>query len=331
MPLMADSLFAPAVKPIYFTAYSIDSYYMNTCFVCKNLCAMKIFHSYGSGLFYSITEYPYIFYPKHYAVSSQTKGPPAGTEKTIDFDRVREFYDLYVCTTADVGFWKRVAGDSQPPLLELMAGTGRITLPLLEAGHLVEGLDYSAGLLEVLERKLGAAGIEAPLHHADARDFDLGRKFGLIFIGFQSISEVVDDDDKIKVFGNVRRHLAPGASFWVTIHNPPARRGMVDGRDVDLGTYRLASTGEDVTVSGRYLLDEGTGIVSGKQTYRCLRGRRESRLVELPMRFHLVSPQRLVELLSDSGFDAAERLGDYDGSAFEPSRSPFFLVRCRAR
>jgi SAM-dependent methyltransferase len=264
-------------------------------------------------------------------MTSQTKGRLARCEKTIDFDRVSEFYDLYVQTTVDAGFWKRIARESQPPRLELMAGTGRITMALLEAGLAVEGLDYSAGLLEVLERKLGAAGIEAPLHHADARSFDLGREFGLIFIGFQSISEVVEDDDKIRVFGNARRHLAAGASFWVTLHNPPARRGMVDGRTVDLGTWRLASTGEDVTVSGRYLLDESTGIVSGKQTYRCLRGGRETRLVELPMRFHLVSPQRLVELLRASGFEVVERLGDYDGSPFEPSSSPFFLARCRAR
>ena len=262
---------------------------------------------------------------------SRQKGSLAGTEKTIDFDRASEFYDLYVHTAADVGFWKRVAGESKPPRLELMAGTGRITLPLLEAGLPVEGLDYSAGLLAVLERKMRAAGIEAPLHHADARSFDLGKKFGLVFVGFQSISEVVEDDDKNRVFGSVRRHLAPGASFWVTIHNPPACRGMVDGRTVDLGTFHLDSTGEDVTISGRYLLDESTGIVSGKQTYRCLRDGRESRLVELPMRFHLVPPQRLVELLRASGFDVVERLGDYDGSAFEPLRSPFFIARCTVR
>jgi hypothetical protein len=74
-------------------------------------------------------------------MSPRQKRSLAGTEKTIDFDRVSEFYDLYVHTEADVGFWKRVAGEAKPPRLELMAGTGRITLPLLEAGLSVEGID----------------------------------------------------------------------------------------------------------------------------------------------------------------------------------------------
>ena len=96
-----------------------------------------------------------------------------------------------------------------------------------------------------------------------------------------------------------------------------------------LGTYRLPSTGEDVEISGRYLLDEGTGLVNGIQTYQCSIDHVPTRRIELPVRFHLIEPEKLDGLLELAGFNVVERLGSYTGEEFDPDNSDFYLVECR--
>lgn len=251
--------------------------------------------------------------------------------KSIDFDRVADFYDLYVDATYDLAFWEEVAAAARPPRLELMCGTGRIALSLLRAGHAVEGLDYAAGLLDVFRRKARSLGLAPTLHEADARDFRLAGQYGLAFIGFQSISEVVDDLDKACVFACVRRHLAPGGQFWVTIHNPVVRGVAYDGRVWALGHHRVPETGEEVAISGTYRMDGSTGVVTGVQRYRCTRDGRQTREIDLPMRFHAMEPERLVGLLEGDGWQIAARYGDYDRSPFVAERSPYFIVSCFVR
>lgn len=247
----------------------------------------------------------------------------------IEFDRVHEFYDLYVNTKLDIGFWLAVARQSLAPRLELMCGTGRITLPLLEAGFEIEGLDYSGRLLDVFRKKLTERGLTTHLYHGDARHFKSEQRYGLIFIGFQAIAEVLDDADKLQLFDTIHRHLLPQGQFWLTIHNPEIRRQTLDGRKLDLGTFPLATPGEEVRISATFRLNHENGLVSGVQTYRCFRGDKPTRAIDLPVRFHLLEPERLEELIRSAGMTVTRRLGDYEGGLFDADRSPFFIVCCR--
>lgn len=244
----------------------------------------------------------------------------------IDFNSVAEFYDLYVNTTFDVPFWLDVARACEGPRLELMCGTGRITLRLLQAGIAVDGLDYSAGLLARFRGKLTPGLPPCRLHHADARRFSLPDRYGLIFIGFHSIAEVLDDADKRRVFECARAHLAPGGRFWLSAQNPAVRARTLDGRQVDLGRFALPATGEELAVSGRYLYDAATGIAEGTQRYVCTRDGRVTREMALPLRFHLATPERLDELLESAGLRVVTRYGDYARVPFDAATSGFYLV-----
>lgn len=248
----------------------------------------------------------------------------------IDFDRVAELYDRYVTADFDLAFWVDVARRSDAPRLELMCGTGRITLPILHAGLSIEGLDYSAGLLQVFRRKLDEEGLAAPLHHADARSFDLGKKYTLVFIGFHALAEVLANDDKARVLACVHRHLTDDGQLWLSIHNPVVRRAALDGEERVLGVFPMTDAREELQLSGRYRLDERTQIAQGAQTYSVKRDGVEVRRIALPIRFHLIAPDELAALLEASGLEIVERYGAYDGSPFDSATSPFFIVRCRA-
>jgi SAM-dependent methyltransferase len=170
-------------------------------------------------------------------------GQPAMPDVNIDFDLVAEFYDVYVNCDFDLDFWRSTAQAMHGPRLELMCGTGRIAMAILRDGVAIEGLDYSVRLLDVFRSKLAGAGLETILHHGDARRFDLGQRYGLIFLGFHAIAEVISDRDKLDVFRDVHRHLADDGEFWISIHNPPQRRAGLDGIARPIGSYHLPDTG----------------------------------------------------------------------------------------
>ena len=250
-------------------------------------------------------------------------------DKNMDFDKVAEFYDVQLQSgTFDLAFWVDVARRSAGPRLELMCGTGRITCRILEAGLEIDGLDYSEGLLSVLRSKVPPAGPACRLHLADARSFDLQRQYRLVFIGFHSIAEVIEDSDKQAVFKCVRNHLLSEGEFWLTAHNPKTRVATLDGRLMDMGAFTLPQTGETFHVTGQFVHDPRTGIATGRQVYACSREGQPTRTVELPMRFHLVEPAQLDSLLAGAGLTIADRYGDYDRCGFDPQCSPFYIVRC---
>ena len=100
--------------------------------------------------------------------------------KSIDFDPVARYYDLYVQTELDVPFWVEEARRHAGRRLELMCGTGRISLALLRAGFALTCVDYSAGLLAVLREKLARErGLVAEVVEADVRHLEpLGDRHG---------------------------------------------------------------------------------------------------------------------------------------------------------
>jgi len=202
-------------------------------------------------------------------------------------------------------------------------------MAILGDGMATEGLDYNVKLLLVFRSKLTRAGLKTVLYHEDARRFNLNRRYGLIFIGFHAISEVISSHETLDVFRNVHRHLAADGVFWVSIHNPPQRRAGLDGIHRPIGTYRLADTSEELHVSGEYRLDERSSIVTGRQVYRCFMDGRETRGNELPIQFHLIAPEQLDELLTEAGLLVTRRLGTYTGERFDPSTSPFYLAECQ--
>lgn len=207
-----------------------------------------------------------------------------------------------------------------------MCGTGRITLPILQSSLAIEGLDRSAGLLQVFRHKLAQAGLSTPLHWDDARSFSLPKRYGLIFIGFHSIAEVIDDDDKLAVFRCARQHLKAGGQFWVSIHNPGVQQQQIDGTEKLIGHFPLQAPGQLLTVTGRYQLDAASGLVTGIQRYVVSRPSSEPETIELLVAFHLIAPNVLRDLVQQAGLSVTETLGDYDGSPFCEQTSPYYLL-----
>lgn len=123
-----------------------------------------------------------------------------------------DFYELLVGSDrSEVREVLRLARRAAGDVLDLAAGGGRLTIPLLRAGAAVTALDLSADMLAHLRV---AAGPEAELvvRLGDMTAFDLGQRFGLIVLGATSIS-LLDADGRRGLYSSVARHLAPRGIF----------------------------------------------------------------------------------------------------------------------
>jgi SAM-dependent methyltransferase len=104
---------------------------------------------------------------------------------------------------------------------------------LARAGHEVVALDIDAELLAALDAR--AAGLPVTTVRADARAFDLGRRFPLILAPMQTVQLLEGRHGEL--VSCVARHLAPGGVFAAALADPPAYEGAVrpipDMRELD--------------------------------------------------------------------------------------------------
>jgi SAM-dependent methyltransferase len=124
----------------------------------------------------------------------------------------------------DVGFFRRLATAANGPVLELGCGTGRVTVPLAEAGISIVGLDRSRPMLDMADRRRRslAPDVQRRLRfvEADMRDFRLGRRFGLVFAAFRVFMALPDPTSQRAALATIRRHVRPGGLLVIDVFDP---------------------------------------------------------------------------------------------------------------
>jgi SAM-dependent methyltransferase len=140
-----------------------------------------------------------------------------------------EAYDAFHAGTrpqiaGDVAFYERIARECGGPVLELACGTGRIALPLANAGLHVTGVDQSEAMLTIARRKLAAlpASVQAHLTLVpqDMSALNLGLRFGFAFIPFRSFQHLLTIDLQRESLKAIRRHLEPTGRVALHLFDP---------------------------------------------------------------------------------------------------------------
>jgi len=117
---------------------------------------------------------------------------------------------------AAVAFLEHLAGPG--PALELAIGTGRIALPLAARGIRVDGVDISPAMVDQLRAKPGGAQLSVTL--GDFADVPLLGTYRLIFVVWNTLFNLLTQDDQVRCFENVAAHLTDDGSFVVEVFVP---------------------------------------------------------------------------------------------------------------
>ncbi len=147
-----------------------------------------------------------------------------------EYEDVAENYDLYIpalnvggggLVEFHLGLAREYGGGG---ILDIACGTGATLLPLIEHGWRVTGVDLSAAMLAVLERKL--AGLpqqvraRARLIHADMKTFESGERASLAIIPRSGFMHLLTTADQEAALTNIRRQLAPGGILSFNTFDP---------------------------------------------------------------------------------------------------------------
>jgi len=214
-------------------------------------------------------------------------------------------------------------------VLELACGSGRLTIPLAEAGVQIMGLDLSEAMLTHTVVKASERGVHFPVVRGDIRSFQLGQVFKVICIPAQSLTHLHTREELEACFSCVRRHLAEDGRFVIELFNPWVKLlARQSTQRYGVGEYEDPH-GKD----SRVLVTEETWYEAATQVNHIrwfFQTEGESKETELRFAMRQFFPQEIEALLWYNGFLIERKYGGYDEQAFA-SDSPKQLLVCRVK
>lgn len=140
-------------------------------------------------------------------------------EETAErYDRSSAFMFAPDVLEPAVDFLADLAGDG--PALEFAIGTGRVAVPLVQRGVSVSGIELSPPMAERLEQKR----TDIPVVIGDMASSTAPGEFSLVYLVWNSISNLRTQSEQVECFRNAARHLAPGGRFVIELWIPGIRR-----------------------------------------------------------------------------------------------------------
>jgi SAM-dependent methyltransferase len=132
-------------------------------------------------------------------------------------------------TLAMVAFLEQLAGGG--PVLELAIGTGQVALPLAARGMRVDGVDLSPAMVAKLRAKPG--GDQLAVTMGNFVDVPVPGAYRLIYLVFNTLFNVLTQDDQVRCFENVAAHLSADGAFVVEAFVPAYLTRLRDDQYVD--------------------------------------------------------------------------------------------------
>jgi SAM-dependent methyltransferase len=117
------------------------------------------------------------------------------------------------------------------PALELAIGTGRIALPLAARGAQVDGIDFSEAMVARLRAKPG--GNQLAVTIGDFAAVPIAGAYQLIFVVYNTLFNLLTQDDQVRCFENVAAHLTDDGVFVVEAFVPSYLMRLRDDQYVD--------------------------------------------------------------------------------------------------
>ena len=128
------------------------------------------------------------------------------------------FYLAILGPTVD--FLAQLAGDGRA--LEFAVGTGRVALPLSRRGVEVAGIELSRPMVERMLAKPGAEQVRVTI--GDMTTTRVEGTFRLVYLVYNTITNLLTQDEQVECFRNAAAHLEPGGTFVIEVEVPSLRR-----------------------------------------------------------------------------------------------------------
>jgi SAM-dependent methyltransferase len=140
------------------------------------------------------------------------------------YDALPRFYELeYEEFDEDLSLYLQAARRTGSPILDVGAGTGRVTIALARAGHDVVGIDESGPMLDYARRKLAAeptASEHTRFQQVSVLDFDSDSRFRLAILSLTTFAHFLTQEQQLSVLHKTHTHLESGGLLIIDAANP---------------------------------------------------------------------------------------------------------------
>ena len=194
-----------------------------------------------------------------------------------------------------------LAGDGRA--LEFAIGTGRVAVPLAARGVPVTGIELSRPMLDRLRTKADEATI--PVIVGDMASAVAPGTYTLVYLVFNTISNLLTQAEQVACFRNAARHLSPGGRFVIELEVPelrklpPGQRAVVCHSEPGYIGLDTVDPLRQQIVSHHFWFDEGSS---------------QARLFRSPHRY--VWPAELDLMAQLAGLELETRHADWTGADF---------------
>ncbi len=256
----------------------------------------------------------------------------------IDHDNLEEFsdpanYDMGDASDTGIAFYAALAQETGGSVFEIACGTGRVSIPIARLGFSVTGLDIVPGMIDQARSK--SVGLPTRWIAGDARTFDLGEQFRLIFLTGNAFQSFLTNADQEALLQRVHAHLHDEGLFAFETRNPLFPHSQTpEGLFVPLETNEEEqdwpsfsdTSGSEVRVSRTYVYDHMAQIHHWTTYKRWHEGEEDhTKVTRIALRYTF--PQELAALLFYNGFSIVRQYGDWNLESLTADSPSIISVR----
>lgn len=242
-------------------------------------------------------------------------------KKTLTYDSFAGFYDLeYGHKDDDLDFYLDMADEFGSPILEIGVGTGRVAIPLADAGHTIWGIDNSTKMLEAAEKNLIRLPVQKRssvfLSKQNMQSFSLEQDFPLCIIPFRAFLHNLTMDEQISTLLSIHRHLQPQGilafDLFVPLYSVISQKKWQD----EITEDEFAQSDSGVTIKTKVTHDYVRQLLNISNTYfsseKGVMQKTEGKMI-----YRYVFRYEMEALLRLTGFDVLNVYGGFEGQKYD--------------
>jgi len=240
-------------------------------------------------------------------------------EEKIYHDKFAPLYDYFQKgVKGDVEFYLDYFKNFKGKILEVGAGTGRITIPLLRCGLNVTALDIAPRMLQILKKKARRENMLVKTICADMRNFKLKDRFDAVIVTFRAFQHMYLVEDQLNALKSIKKHLNPDSILIFDVYTPSFKYIQKGDwqwhKDENIKLPRVKGI---VKIEYRNRYDMTEQMMYQEYRFNCPNGKKQ--IIPLKMRFFFRF--EIEHLLSLAGFEIKNLYGDFKKNEFK-SGSP---------
>ncbi len=226
-----------------------------------------------------------------------------------------QFYDATekYASVQEVDFFEKCIKQNQGKILEAMSGSGRLQIPLMQRGHVVDGVDHSHAMLARCRQRCAQFGFVPELYEQSLENMKLPHTYNTIIIAAGSLQLITDADQALQVLKNLHDHMLAQGDLFIDIFTPDVTMEPFSISMIRLDEHKI------IRLTKRHIFSIEKKLASSFCFYELIIdgivAQQENALIEVAWR----SDEQWQELLHQAGFKTI-KIHDETFKKFESSR-----------